>query len=56
MVIATDLLRGENVGKKQLENFIAEQVESNNVSFYAPIQKNKLKSFAKQAVFEVFYH
>ena len=47
MDIATDLLRAENVGKKQLEKFMAERVESNNVSFYAPIQKNKLKSFAE---------
>ena len=46
MDIATDLLRAENVGKKQLEKFTAERVES-NVSFYAPIQKNKLKSFAE---------
>ena len=37
MNIATDLLSAENVGKKQLEKFIAERVESNNVSFYTPI-------------------
>ena len=50
MAIATDLLKAENVGKRQLEKFIAERVESNNVSFYLPIQKNKLKSFAELRV------
>ena len=41
MDIATELLKAENVGKKQFEKFIAERVESNNVSFYAPNQKKK---------------
>lgn len=35
--IATDLLSAENVGKKQFEKFIAERVESNNVSLYTPM-------------------
>ena len=48
MNIATDLLRAENVGIKQPEKSIAERVESNSVSFYAP--KNKLKSFAELQV------
>ena len=46
MDVATNLLRAENGRKKQLEKFISEPVESNNVSFYAPIQKNKLEAFA----------
>ena len=41
MDIATNLLKAENVGKKQFEKFIAERVESNNVSFYALNQKKK---------------
>ena len=50
MDIATDPLKAENAGKKQVETFIAERVKSKNVSFYAPIKKNKLKSFAKLRV------
>ena len=47
MDIATDHLTIENVGKKQFEKFITKREEPSDRSFYAPIQKNKLKSFAK---------
>ena len=50
MNIATDLLKTENVRKKQFEKFIAERVESNNVSFYALNQKKKMKSFTELRV------
>ena len=51
MDIATDLLRAENVGKKQLEKFMAERVES-NVSFYAPIQKKKNEIIRRTSISE----
>lgn len=39
MVIATNLLSAENVTKKQLEMFIAEQVESNIVILFTDLEK-----------------
>ena len=39
MVIATNLLSAANVTKKQLETFIAEQVESNNVILFTDLEK-----------------
>ena len=40
-----DLLNAEKVGEAQLEEFVSSRIESNNVSFYERIKKNKLMTF-----------
>ena len=39
------MINAGTVGEIRLENFIENQIESNNFSFYEPIKKNKLRSF-----------
>ena len=41
-----DLLQAEKIVKNQLQEFIAERIESNKKSFYTPIKQNKLKTFS----------
>ena len=41
-----DLLQAEKIGRYQLQELIAERIESNKKSFYAPIKQNKLQTFA----------
>ena len=41
-----DLLQVEKIGRNQLQEFVAERIESNKKSFYAPIKQNKLQTFA----------
>ena len=41
-----DLLQAEKIGRNQLQEFVAERIESNKKSFYAPIKQNKLQTFA----------
>lgn len=41
-LVQHDLLKAEEVGKTLMQEFIAEQIESNAKFVYAPIQKNKL--------------
>ena len=53
--VQNDLMKAEDVGKKQLENVISTRIESNIVNFYEPIRKNQLKSFdsSKKRVLKV---
>ena len=44
--IQTDLLNAPEIGSDKLNGFIATRIHSNAVSFYASIQKNKLKTFS----------
>ena len=41
-----DLLQAEKIGRNQLQDFVAEGIESNKKSFYAPIKQNKLQTFS----------
>ena len=41
-----DLLQAEKIGTNQLQEFVAERIESHKKSFYAPIKQNKLQTFS----------
>ena len=43
--IKKDLLEAETIGKNRLLDFVKSRIETNNIDFYAPIKKNKLRTF-----------
>ena len=43
--IKKDLLEVETIGKNRLLDFVKSRIETNNMDFYAPIKKNKLRTF-----------
>lgn len=43
--VVDDLMRAEEVGKTQAQEFIEKRIKHNNVNFYDTIKKNKLKTF-----------
>ena len=48
-----DLLQAEKIGRNQLQEFVAERIESNKKSFYAPIKQSKLQTFASLRISKV---
>ena len=44
--VQQDLLKAEDVGKKQARDFIDDRIKNNKVGFYETIKKNKLKTFS----------
>ena len=46
--VEKDMFNAENIGRRRLESFIAERIETNHTDFYATIKKNNLKTFEEQ--------
>ena len=46
--VEEDMFNAENIGRKRLESFIAERIETNHTDFYATIKKSNLKTFQEQ--------
>ena len=46
--VEEDMFNAENIGRKRLESFIAERIETNHTDFYATIKKSNLKTFQER--------
>ena len=46
--VEEDMFNAENIGRRRLESFIEERIETNHTDFYATIKKSNLKTFQEQ--------
>ena len=46
--VEKDMFNAENIGRRRLESFIEERIETNHTDFYATIKKSNLKTFQEQ--------
>ena len=49
LITVHDLLQAEKIGESCFKEFFKNCIETNNVDFYAPIKKLKLRTFEKRS-------